>query len=187
MLRVRSGDQVAFELVFFRYKGKLFDFIQRSLPGDQDSESIVQDIFTRLWINREHLDPAKSLNSLLYTMARNEIFAHLRKMLVRRRYIEELNHSVNEPIHTSEQQFDYEELKRTISQLIKEMPEKRRKIFELSRDEGLTYKEIASKLNISENTVDTQIRKALSFLKENLRKRISLFLIFLPFREKTVL
>lgn len=147
---------------------------------------MVQDIFTRLWLNREQLDPGKSLSSLLYTMARNEIFAQLRKMLVRRRYLEELNHSLSEPIVNPEQQFSYEELKKAIVNLIQEMPEKRREIFELSRSEGLTYKEIALKLNISENTVDTQIRKALSFLKENLKKRMSLFLFFIPFKRKVL-
>jgi len=184
LLRIRKGDEVAFELVFYRYKGKLYDFIRRSLPASEDAESMVQEIFVRLWSNREQLDPAKSLNAFIYTMARNEIFGHLRKLLVRRRYLEELSFSLNESSETTDRQLEYNELTSVVAQLVISMPEKRREIYVLSRNEGLSYKEIASQLGISENTVDSQIRKALTYLKENLRRKMSLLLFFLPFRKK---
>jgi len=184
LLRIRKGDEVAFELVFYRYKGKLYDFIRRSLPVSEDAESMVQEIFVRLWTTREQLDPTKSLNAFLYTMARNEIFGHLRKLLVRRKYLEELSYSLNESSEITERQLEYEELKSVVAQLVRLMPEKRREIYILSRNEGLSYKEISALLGISENTIDSQIRKALSFLKENLRKKMSLFLFFISFRKK---
>lgn len=184
LLRVKNGDEVAFELVFYRYKGKLYDFIRRSLPADQDAESMVQEIFTKFWINRQQLDPAKSLNAFLYTVARNEIYGQLRKVLVRRKYLEELSFSASNSGQTTEQQLEYDELIRFVSQLVKTMPEKRREIYELSRNEGLSYKEIAQQLGISENTVDSQIRKALDYLRENLRKKLGLFLFIIPFRKK---
>lgn len=179
LLSVKNGDEVAFELVFYRYKGKLYDFIRRSLPADQDVESMVQDIFTKLWINRQQLDPTKSLNAFLYTVARNEIYGQLRKVLVRRKYMEELSFSASSSGLTTGHQIEYDELTRFVSQLVKKMPEKRREIYELSRNEGLSYKEIAQQLGISENTVDSQIRKALDYLKENLRKKMALFLFFI--------
>ena len=179
LLRLRKGDEVAFELVFYRYKGKLYNFIRHSLPADEDAEGLVQEVFTRLWINREQLDPEKSLNAFLYTLARNEMFGYLRKLLVRRKYLEGLNSNLIETGNSTERQFEYEELEKEVNRLIGEMPEKRRKIFELSRNEGLSYKEIAHQLGISENTVDTQIRKALGFLREQLRTRMSVLLFFL--------
>ncbi len=179
LLRLKNGDEIAFELVFYRYKGKLYDFIRRSLPADLDAESMVQDIFTKLWINRQQLDPTKSLNAFLYTVARNEIYGQLRKVLVRRKYLEELSFSASYSGQITEQQLEYEELVCFISQLVKTMPEKRREIYELSRNEGLSYKEIAQQLGITENTVDSQIRKALDYLKENLRKKMALFLFFI--------
>lgn len=186
LLRIRKGDEVAFELVFYRYKGKLYDFIRRSLPASEDAESMVQEIFVRLWSNREQLDPAKSLNAFIYTMARNEIFGQLRKLLVRRRYLEELSFSLNESSETTDRQIEYNELTSVVAQLVSSMPEKRREIYVLSRNEGLSYKEIASQLGISENTVDSQIRKALTYLKENLRRKMSLLLFFLPLRKKNM-
>ncbi|MFA5326477.1 MAG: RNA polymerase sigma-70 factor [Prolixibacteraceae bacterium] len=184
LLRIKKGDEVAFELVFYKYKGKLYDFIRRSLPANEDAESMVQEIFVKLWSNREQLNPAKSLNAFLYTIARNEIFGHLRKLLVRRKYFEELSFSLKESSETTDWQIEYNELKSIVDQLISSMPEKRREIYILSRNEGLSYKEISAQLGISENTVDTQIRKALAFLKENLKRKMSLVLFFLPFHKK---
>lgn len=186
LLRIRNGDEVAFELVFLRYKGKLYDFIRRSLPASEDAESMVQEIFVRLWANRKQLDPTKSMNALLYAMARNEIFGHLPKLLVRRKYLEELSYSLKESGEATERQLEYNELKSVVAQLISSMPEKRREIYVLSRNEGLSYKEIATQLGISENTVDSQIRKALAFLKENLKRKMSLLLLFIPFRKQTL-
>lgn len=184
LLRIKNGDEVAFELVFYRYKGKLYDFIRKSLPVGEDTESLVQEIFTKLWISREQLDPSKSLNAFLYTIARNELFGHLRKLLVRRKYLEELNYSLIESGETTRQHIEFEELRIIVDRIIQQIPEKRREIYNLSRNEGLSYKEIASQLGISENTVDSQLRKALAFLKENLKKKMALILLFLPFSKK---
>ena len=184
LLRIKKGDEIAFELIFYRYKGKLYDFIHRSLPSDEDAESMVQEVFTKLWINRHQLDPSKSLNGLLYRIARNELFGHLRKVLVRRRYLEELSFSMERSNDITERQIEYIELKKLVAQLVAAMPEKRKQIFKLSREEGLTYKQIALQLGISENTVDSQIRKALDYLKENLRKKLSLILFFLLRKNK---
>ena len=175
---------MAFELVFYRYKGKLYDFIRRSLPANEDAESLVQEIFTKLWVNRLNLDSSKSLNAFLYTLARNELFGQLRKILVRRKYLEELSFSLSESSVNDGQSYEYDELRSIVSLLVSSLPEKRREIYILSRHEGMSYKQIAEQLGISENTVDSQLRKALSFLKENLKRKLSLILFFLPLKKK---
>jgi RNA polymerase sigma-70 factor (ECF subfamily) len=179
MLRIKNGDEVAFELVFHRYKGNILGFINKSLPQEEDAEGIVQDVFVKLWTNRDKLDPSKSLNAFLYTVARNELYGHLRKTLTKRKYLEELYFSSNDLVDDTQKEMEFNELKNTVAGLIKALPEKRRAIFILSREEGLTYKEIAAQLGVSENTVDTQIRKALSFLKEKLGTKGSQILLFI--------
>jgi RNA polymerase sigma-70 factor, ECF subfamily len=169
IVRIKNGDEVAFELVFYKYKGKLYDFIRRSWSEEEDPESIVQDVFVKLWMNRAELDPQQSFNGYIYTIARNEVFGHLRKQLTRKKYQEELLHQLTDSVNTTDRHFEYQELERILSKLIEEMPEKRREIFRESRMEGLSYREISEKLHISENTVDTQIRKALGLLKKKLR------------------
>lgn len=167
--RIKRGDEVAFELVFYKYKGKLYDFVKRSLPHEADPENIVQEVFVKLWVTRAILDSQQSLNAYLYTIARNEVFGHLRKLLVRKKYMEELHHQMIESSDTTNRQIEYDELESIILKIIDEMPEKRREIFRESRVVGLSYREISEKHHISENTVDTQIRKALSFLKTKLK------------------
>lgn len=174
IVRIKNGDEVAFELVFYKYKGKLYDFVRRSLSEEEDPESIVQEVFVKLWMNRAELDPQQSFNGYIYTIARNEIYGHLRKQLTRKKYQEELLHQLTDSSNTTDRQIEYQELERIISKLIEEMPEKRREIFRESRMEGLSYREISEKLHISENTVDTQIRKALGFLKTKLRNYYSI-------------
>jgi len=177
--RIKEGDEVAFELIFYRYKGKLYDFIHRSLPEEEDVESIVQGIFVRIWINRSDLNPAQSFNGYIYTIARNEIYGHLRKLMTRQKYQQEILQNLTDSSNSTERHIEYQELEKIIAELIEAMPEKRREIFKQSRLEGLSYKEISRQLNISENTVDTQIRKALSYLKKKLRNYSSvLFSIF---------
>lgn len=171
---MKNGDEVAFELVFYKYKGKLYDFIRRSLSEEEDPESIVQEVFVKLWMNRAELDPQQSFNGYIYTIARNEIYGQLRKQLTRKKYQEELLHQLTDSSNTTDRQIEYQELEKIISKLIEETPEKRREIFRESRMEGLSYREISEKLHISENTVDTQIRKALGFLKNKLRNYYSI-------------
>ncbi len=181
LLRISEGDQVAFELVFLRYKGRLYDFVNKNLQDKNDAEEIVQEVFLKLWQNRQHLDPSKSLNAFLYTIAKNELFGHLRKMLHKRKYMEEIYYLANNSSDITEKQVEYSELQQTLTALINDLPEKRKKIFLLSREEGFSYREIATELGISENTVDTQIRKALASLKESLRKKLLLILLFLKY------
>jgi len=176
VVRIKNGDEVAFELVFYKYKGKLYDFIRRSLSDEVDPEGIVQEIFVKIWVNRIELDPLQSFNSYIYTIARNEIYGHLRKQLTRKKYQEEMLHQLTDSANTTNRQIEYQELETILTKLINEMPEKRREIFRESRMEGLSYREISEKLHISENTVDTQIRKALGFLKKKLRNYYSILI-----------
>ena len=177
LLRLKGNDEVAFELVFYRYKGRLYDFIRKSLPQEEDPEGVVQEIFVKLWTNRTTLDPEKSISGYLFTIARNEVYGKLRKLYTRRKYQEELFHLVETSGDTTEKQLEYMELERIIDDLIEKMPEKRKEVFQRSRLKGQTYIEISSAMNISENTVDTHIRKALNFMRTELRKAFHSMLI----------
>ena len=92
----------------------------------------------------------------------------LKKKIIEKEY---LNYLLATPEDTSlpvEQEVNFMELNLEIERIINELPEKRRKIFRLSREEGLTYKEIAEKMDISVNTVNTQISKSLEYIRDHL-------------------
>lgn len=161
-----SGSEKACEMIFHRTKGKLKGFLKKALPKDEDEESIMQDVYLKLWSTRKFIQPDKNFETYLFAIARNLVIDVMRKRLHKQKYLENLYCQLKEGHRNSfdtNQILEYSELEKKIIELINRLPEKRREIFKLNRLEGLTYKEIAEKLNISENTVDSQMRKALAF------------------------
>jgi RNA polymerase sigma-70 factor, ECF subfamily len=172
VILLKSGDHKAFELLFKKYNKKLCNFCLRILKSNQEAESIVQSTFLKIWEIRRSLNETLPFNSYIFKIAQNKVFNHLRKQVNQRYYVEYLAEYTEMLENTTEQTILYGELEKSIQKLIDHLPARRKEIFLLSRNEGLTYKEIAVKLNISENTVDTQIRKVLDIFRQSLRETI---------------
>ncbi len=169
IVRLQDNDQLAFELLFYRYKDKITGFVAQLAPPQVDPDEIVQKVFIKIWLQRDRIDLEKSFSSFLFTVAKNEVIDQIRSAVNRRIYF--MGDELIADLNITEQEKDLQEdLQQRMEELIKQIPERRRQIFELSRFEGLTYKKIASRLHISENTVDTQVRKALDFLRKEMRK-----------------
>ena len=176
----KAGNEMAFELIFHRTKGKLKGFLKKVLPVGEDEESIMQEIYLKLWSKRTIVETDKNFETFLFTLARNMVIDVMRKRLNKQKYLEDLYTQLKEEQRNSLDTLaavEYSELEQKIFELINKLPEKRQEIFKLNRIEGFTYKEIAAKLDISENTVDTQIRKALTFLRSEMKNFISLLLL----------
>lgn len=176
----KAGNEMAFELIFHRTKGKLMGFLKKVLPVGEDEESVMQEIYLKLWSKRTIVETDKNFETFLFTLARNMVIDVMRKRLSKQKYLENLYSQLKEGQKNSMDTLaavEYSELEQKIFELINKLPEKRQEIFKLNRIEGLTYKEIAAKLDISENTVDTQIRKALTFLRSEMKNFISLLLL----------
>jgi len=140
----------------------------------------MQEIYLKLWSNRKTIEADKSFETFLFTVGRNMVIDVMRKRLSKQKYLEELYSQLKEGQQNSMDTLanvEYSQLEKKIFELINKLPEKRQEIFRLNRIEGFTYKEIAAKLDISENTVDTQIRKALTFLRSEMKNFISLLLL----------
>ncbi|TAJ15512.1 RNA polymerase sigma-70 factor [Marinilabiliaceae bacterium JC017] len=176
--QMRNSDPVAFEAFFHFYQGKIHAFFQHSLPATEDTESLVQEVFIKIWLMRTELLPGKSLKSLLFTIAKNEVNDRLRKRLVHQKYLQGVNLRESTEDISLQKQVEYMDLAHFINRLIDKLPEKRKIVFKLSRFEGKTYKQIARELGISENTVDTQIRKALATLQKGLIRFFMLTIMF---------
>jgi len=162
--RIRKGDEQAFEQIFKSYYPHLVLFAQKYL-GDRDlSESLVQDVFVRMWEKRQELD-IRSLKGFLVVTVRNKCNNELKHQKVVRDY------ERREDYHQVEELPDYndEVYLNKINEVIELLPTERKRIFRMSRMEGLKYREIADKLNISPKTVEAQMGKALKFLREQLK------------------
>jgi RNA polymerase sigma-70 factor (ECF subfamily) len=175
--KLRNGDNEAFNMLYQKYADKVFYFSLRYLKNRQDAEGLTQEIFIKLWETRKKLDPELSLNSYLFTIARNTIFNKNRKKINEHTYIEYLKHHLDEIYDKTENDVLLEEVRSWIDKSVKKLPAQRQKIFKMSRYEGLSYKEISAKLNLSERTVEAHIRLALKSIRAVIDKN---FMIVIP-------
>nr|WP_321453290.1 RNA polymerase sigma-70 factor [uncultured Carboxylicivirga sp.] len=162
--RIKEGDEKAFELVFRSYYPHLVLFAQKYLNDRDLSESFVQDVFVNLWTKRGIWD-IRSLKGFLIVSVRNKCNNELKHQKVVRDYEKSGDfENVSELPHYQDDLY-----LNTINDAIEQLPTQRKKIFRMSRMDGLKYREIAEKLNISPKTVEAQMGKALKFLRDKLQ------------------
>lgn len=171
-----QGDCKSFEEIYKFYCDRLFYFAQSYLGNKEASEETVQDIFVKIWEIRKSLDPEKSFGSFLFTVTKNDILNKFKKRKHEKAYAEHLRHHMETVHNKTEIDIYLNETKQIIDKAVASMPPQRQKIFILSRENGLSYKEIAEQLNIGEKTIETHIRLAL----KNVRKALSSGEIILP-------
>lgn len=174
---VKKGNTGAFEVLYRRYHVRLFHFALRSLKNREDASGMVQTVFMRLWEKRALLDESQVFGAFVFRIARNMIYNEIRKKIRDTALVDRDNKSLDGFAEETFDRIDFEDLERCLQASLEKLPERRRQIFELSRKRGLTYREISQELGISENTVDTQMRKALQFLRENLSNQYYIFLL----------
>ena len=179
---IRAGDLEAYEELYRHYYVYLCLVAQHIIGNPSDAEEIVSDVFVRLWKNRDKTEITFSLKSYLIKAVRNTSFNYLEQ--------NKLYHKLTDPIDNSDFQLlawesDFplgqlyeQDIRNILEQGINTLPEACREIFILSRNNDLKYTEIAEKLGISVNTVKTQLKIALSRLRDHLKDYLK-FIVFL--------
>jgi len=179
--RIQHNDKDAFKSLYNRYSKKIYFFSLKYLGNNVEAEELVQSVFINVWENRESLDATNSVKNYIYKAAVNYIYNYLRKKTIRARFIEsETNKGEIHSNLTYEQVF-FHDLERSIDSIVETLPSQQQRIFQLSRYEGLTQKEIAKKLDLSVRTVENQIYRALKIIKNILKGGIFLVLMLLSF------
>jgi len=168
---LREGNHKAFEKIFVAYYNKTKAFIFGYIKSEADAEELTEDLFVDLWQNRQSVDTARSFNSYVHTIARNAAIDFLRRKFVQDTYTSQTQHSTCSS--TSEEELIAKELGLLIDDIVDQMPEQRKKIYMLSRNDGLSNTEIAAQLNTTKRNVETQLSLAL----KEIRKAISFFFI----------
>lgn len=172
-LRIKIGDEQAFELLFRKYFVRLCSFANKFLNEPDEAKDVVQQVFIKLWDCREYIDPDNSLNSYLFKITQNICINKLQRMKVESKYAEiyKVIYANQHPISPDESLLTLE-LEKNIMIALDKIPPKCKRIFELSRIEGLKYVEIADVLHISVKTVETQMAKAFRILRMELQEYI---------------
>jgi len=179
--RMIEGDENAFKYFFDVYFDDLCNFVNSYIRDEIISEDIVQSIFIHLWEKKDSLPNNCSIKSYLYSASKNKSLNQLRNIKNRNRITGEL-FTQSEPISDdyAEHFLEFEELKVIISNAIEGLPPQCKSIFQLSRDERLTNKEIADRLGITIKTVENQITIAIRKIKEFLRPYYDqIFILFM--------
>ena len=158
------GDVHAFDALFHRYYGRILSFVRAITCDDFQSETITQEIFMKLWDNRRCLAEIKSFDSYLFVCSRNAALHSLNKKHLRTCDEEEL-HGLNSEELTPEEKLELQEIIVVIKQKIDSLPPQRKRVFTLSRMDGLSNKEISETLGISERTVENHISAVLKLLR----------------------
>ena len=179
--RLVAGDIAAFEMLYNEQYTPLCHFSQRFVFDLDTAREIVQDVFVRIWEQRNSLPVEISLKPYLYTSVRNKSIDYLKHLNVEnefeKRRIKEIQNPANNSLNTNDHPLDgliTKELENSIKDAIENLPERCKEIFKLSRFKGLKYREIAEELDISVKTVETQMSMAIESLKEKLSNHLSI-------------
>lgn len=172
-----------FEQLFNSWYSKLCSYANGFLKDLDASEEIVQEVMLKVWINRENLEIRSSVQSYLFRAVRNGCLNVMKHVNIREEYksFREREDSTLQRSH--EEEMMVTELEVKIREAIDRLPIERRRVFVLSRYEGMTYHEIATQLGISPKTVENQMGKALKFLREELEDYLPFLLLLFNIME----
>lgn len=174
------GDNIgAFDQLYHIYSQKLYLFSFSMLKNTEDSKELVQEVFYRVWNKRHEINTAKSFKSFLFTISYNLIIDQLRLKLKDQEYRNFLKKYFDSNTASQSNLTDFETINKQVELAVNELPQKRKKIYTLSRKDGLSHKEIAEQLGITVKTVENQISLSLKHIKLKLGKDILLILLFL--------
>jgi RNA polymerase sigma-70 factor (family 1) len=165
---LQSGDQQAYIEIYDRYKHILQQHALKKLDDPQEVEDVLQDLFIYLWDKRESLVINTSLSGYLFTSIRNRIFNVYHKKQRESSYLGSLQEFIEHGEFSTDLLIREKELTELIEKEIDALPPRMKEVFQLSRNEGLTHKQIADLLGTSEQTVNKQIHNSLKLLRVRL-------------------
>ncbi|WP_285054515.1 RNA polymerase sigma factor [Pedobacter ginsengisoli] len=172
---LKQGDHAAFTEIFNRYDRLLFIYAYKKLKDKEAAKDIVQDVFIVLWSARQNWEMKGSLVSYLYAAVRNKALNVFRDKAIGDKYLASLGDFINNGAATTDHLVREKEISSLIEQEISALPEKMRLVFTLRKHHFMSNKEIAEQLDISEQTVETHMKRALKTLR--LRLGLVLYLV----------
>lgn len=178
--RLSESDREAFAHLFAKYHQKVNAFALRLTHSEAMAEEIVQDVFMKIWLNRESLASVDHFQSYLFTIARNHTFNILKRLALEENAKAAFGREL--PQHQEiEETSMYEERQQMLNQAIDRLPPQQRLVYSLCHQDGLKYEEVAQQLNISRLTVKTHMQQALRSIRSHFSSTYGILLLILLF------
>lgn len=162
---LKQRDHAAFTAIYDRYASIIFYQVNQMLRDTEISKDLVQELFMVIWSKAAHIKAEAKLGGYLYIAAQNTVFKYIQRSKLQDSYLKSLAEFSTELSNSTIELLDEKELHLLIDHYIKELPPKMREVFELSRNQEMSYQEIAAQLAISEQTVKNQVSSALKILR----------------------
>ncbi len=185
--KFKKGDEYAFEMIFKSNFNRMIGFCRQFVRDKDKSQSLAQEAFVKLWLNKSKIESVNGIKSFLYTSAKTECLNYLRHEKVIHLYEDKqlqakeklLDREILESFNFD--QVEFSELEKRINQAISELPERCRQVFVLSRMEGKKNSEIACELDISIKSVEANLTRALKTLRIKLADYLPAVMVLFPF------
>lgn len=177
---LKAGNKSAFAHIYDSYCDKVYHFILKFVIDQEDARELVQQVFIKLWENRQKVNSGLPLDPYLFVISRNCSFDFLKKIARERELKEQLLQMNNIRCNETENNILLKEYQDLVNKAMLQLPEKRRAVFQCRMD-GMSYDEIAEKLHISKNTVKTHLLKSYKFVKDYVKVFADITLSFFFF------
>lgn len=179
LLRLQEGDEKAFEEIYLRYKKSIIINAYRLLKSHDLVEEVVQDVFTKIWINRSKIDPEQKFQAYLNTVVRNHVIDLFRKMKRDQSLKEQLLLAVTESYDHIEPLLLAQENKKLLFNVLEKLPPLQREIFIMFKIEQKSYKELMEHFGITKSAINSHIYRSNIFLKNYVMKHHKDELLFI--------
>lgn len=174
---LNEGDHQAFTEIYSRYVELLYRHAHKVLNDTDACNDVVQDVFLMIWARHKTIRILGSLSAYLYKAVKNRVLDYISHQQVAEKYADSIRNFVNQGLWIADDQLREKELLSIIEAEKTKLPPRTRQLYELNREQDLSYKEIAKQLNISEKTVKKQVHNALRTIRLKIGSLLSLLLV----------
>jgi RNA polymerase sigma-70 factor (ECF subfamily) len=165
-----KGDASAFETIFELYKKRVFGVALKMLKSETEAEEIVQEVFLSIWLAKSNLSHINDPEAYLFTITYHTIYIRLKKASRNQELLNTIIHHLTQIQNTTDETIAAHETGKLINEAIQQLPPQQRAVYELNKEEGLSYDEIAERMHLSRNTVRNHLAEAMKTIRAFLKK-----------------
>jgi RNA polymerase sigma-70 factor (family 1) len=178
LCQVAAGSQKSFAIIFAHYSKIIYPFALKLTRSNDLAEEILQEVFLKIWINRENLVNIENFGAYLNRITRNHSYNVMRRIAHEALIFFEMSKQMSEEVNNTEDDIICNDVQQTLNNAISHLTPQQKLIYTLCHKDGLKYNEVAIRLNISPSTVHTHMKLALKLIRKHLIQINTLLLLF---------